>query len=308
MRKALVVLVTVLVICSLTAMAANKSLNDRQMAAITAGGGYSSSSTEASGAVVAGNSSATINDSYGVNLGSYAQEYSQGLNIVDSSGGKVIGAVNVWDGKTTLSPVSLNVSQANYLTQAAPAGANLYNYQSSGTLNVVNPNLSISNTYANLNVGYVSDQYLQVKNTYDNFTGLTGGFNFNQGYKSTSLSAGFCLICNTYDKFNLTYNDFNAAWANLDFDKFNLDFTASSLYWQGPITIGNASAGYIVVDGSTLNETSNSQVALGSYAESYASGVNIVNAANSLVGLGANVAASPSSVSTFKQVNMISQK
>jgi hypothetical protein len=78
---------------------------------------------------------------------------------------------------------------------------------------------------------------------------------------------------------------------------------------QGAVSLGNASATNIAVDGSSVNSTTNYSVTLAGSAEQNATGLNIVNAAGGMVANGINIAHSTNlnAIPTLTQVNSISQ-
>jgi hypothetical protein len=75
------------------------------------------------------------------------------------------------------------------------------------------------------------------------------------------------------------------------------------------LTIGDATATNIAVDGSSVSTTNNYSVTLAGSVEANASGINIVNAAGGLVASGVNIAHSTmgSAIPTLTQTNSISQ-
>lgn len=78
---------------------------------------------------------------------------------------------------------------------------------------------------------------------------------------------------------------------------------------QGAISLDNAAATNIAVDGSTVNSTNNYSVTLAGSAEQNAKALNIVNAAGGMVANGLNIAhsANMNAMPTLNQVNSISQ-
>lgn len=79
---------------------------------------------------------------------------------------------------------------------------------------------------------------------------------------------------------------------------------------QGAMTIASATGENIVVDGSSLTMTKNYSVTLAGSAEQNATGINLVNAAGSMVSNGVNVARTTNmnSTPTLNQVNSVTQR
>jgi len=79
---------------------------------------------------------------------------------------------------------------------------------------------------------------------------------------------------------------------------------------KGAVTIASAAGENIVVDGSSLTMTKNYNVTLAGSAEQNATGINLVNAAGSMVSNGVNVARTTNmnSTPTLNQVNSVSQR
>jgi hypothetical protein len=75
------------------------------------------------------------------------------------------------------------------------------------------------------------------------------------------------------------------------------------------VSLDDATATNIAVDGSTMNATSNYSVTLAGSAEQNAKALNIVNAAGGMVANGLNIAHSSNmnAMPTLNQVNSISQ-
>jgi len=78
---------------------------------------------------------------------------------------------------------------------------------------------------------------------------------------------------------------------------------------QGAVSLDNASATNIAVDGSSVTSTTNYSVTLAGAAEQNATALNIVNAAGGLVANALNIAHSSTSITapTITQSNSISQ-
>jgi hypothetical protein len=78
---------------------------------------------------------------------------------------------------------------------------------------------------------------------------------------------------------------------------------------EGAVSLDNAAATNIAVDGSTITTTSTDSVTLAGNAEQNAAAVNIVNAAGGLVANGVNIAHSTNinAMPTLTQTNSISQ-
>jgi hypothetical protein len=78
---------------------------------------------------------------------------------------------------------------------------------------------------------------------------------------------------------------------------------------QGAVTLDDAAATNIAVDGSTINTTTTYAVTLAGTAEENAKALNIVNAAGGLVANGLNIAHSTNinAIPTLTQTNSISQ-
>jgi len=78
---------------------------------------------------------------------------------------------------------------------------------------------------------------------------------------------------------------------------------------QGAVSLDDATATNVAVDGSTISDTNNYSVTLAGSAEQNATGLNIVNAAGGMVANGLNIAHTTSltSMPTLTQVNCISQ-
>jgi hypothetical protein len=78
---------------------------------------------------------------------------------------------------------------------------------------------------------------------------------------------------------------------------------------QGAVSLNDASATNIAVDGSTISSTTNYSVTLAGSAEQNATALNIVNAAGGMVANALNVAHSSTSVNapTITQSNSVSQ-
>jgi hypothetical protein len=78
---------------------------------------------------------------------------------------------------------------------------------------------------------------------------------------------------------------------------------------EGAVTLDDAAATNIAVDGSTISTTNNYSVTLAGSAESNAKALNIVNAAGGMVANGVNVAHSSgmNPIPTLNQVNSITQ-
>jgi hypothetical protein len=78
---------------------------------------------------------------------------------------------------------------------------------------------------------------------------------------------------------------------------------------QGAVTLDDAAATNIAVDGSTINTSTTYAVTLAGTAEENAKALNIVNAAGGLVANGLNIAHSTNinAMPTLTQTNIISQ-
>jgi hypothetical protein len=78
---------------------------------------------------------------------------------------------------------------------------------------------------------------------------------------------------------------------------------------QGAVTLADADATNIAVDGSTINSTTNYSVTLAGSAEANAKALNIVNAAGGMVANGVNIAHSSNmnAIPTLNQTNSIAQ-
>jgi hypothetical protein len=78
---------------------------------------------------------------------------------------------------------------------------------------------------------------------------------------------------------------------------------------QGAVTLDDAAATNIAVDGSTINTTTTYAVSLSGTAEENAKALNIVNAAGGLVANGLNIAHSTNinAMPTLTQTNSITQ-
>jgi len=78
---------------------------------------------------------------------------------------------------------------------------------------------------------------------------------------------------------------------------------------EGAVTLDDASATNIAVDGSTISTTNNYSVTLAGSAESNAKALNIVNSAGGMVANGLNIAHSSgmNPIPSLTQVNSISQ-
>ncbi len=89
-----------------------------------------------------------------------------------------------------------------------------------------------------------------------------------------------------------------------------MKFTADQIAWRGPLYIGYASAGDIVLDGSTETTKEISVVELSGNTMNGASGVYILNAANTLAGIGVNVGTigSAAQLQSFTQCNTVTNR
>jgi len=78
---------------------------------------------------------------------------------------------------------------------------------------------------------------------------------------------------------------------------------------QGAVSLDNATANNIAVDGSTVNSSTNYSVTLAGSAEANATALNIVNSAGGMVANGLNIAhmSNMNAIPTLNQVNSISQ-
>jgi len=78
---------------------------------------------------------------------------------------------------------------------------------------------------------------------------------------------------------------------------------------EGATTIASAAADNIATDGSTISTTESSTLSLAGAAQQNASAINLVNAADSLVANGVNIARTTNmnTTPTLNQVNSISQ-
>jgi hypothetical protein len=82
-----------------------------------------------------------------------------------------------------------------------------------------------------------------------------------------------------------------------------LDVDADRLAVLGPVKFDEAEAQYIVADGSKLKAEEDYQVEIGANAEDMVSAVNIVNAANSQIGLGLNLSTLSQATTTFHNIS-----
>jgi hypothetical protein len=128
--------------------------------------------------------------------------------------------------------------------------------------------------------------------------------------ESTKASRSLGISAADSKRFNLSAAEsYKELLANVEYAKttFGLDLTIGELVWKGAMGFDDADAEYIVVDDSKLDVTENYGIALGGNAQSKVSAVNLVNAANSLIGIGTNVARTPvdSDNLHFSQTNTI---
>ena len=332
MRRVFGVVLAFLLVFSVTAIAADKSLSDQQLAGITAGKNYDSEG--ASGALVANGSTKNDTQVYKIDLSGDAMAGVKGLTVANTSGGMLAVGINVFDG-TVLDPKDSRydkdskwgvdyVKQSNSLSNYAPgpgSGVKLVDYQSSGSLYLDDPSLTISKKTFNLDVGYVkkstdldinASNSLKIRDKDFSAGFLAGGFEANRYELEGGLVGGYVskdsFSLDKKSKFSLDYDSkFTKAWADLDVDKFYLKFTAEKISWRGPLSIGYAAAGDIVLDGSTEVTKEISVVQMSGSTMKDASGVYILNAANTLAGIGVNVGTigSAATLKSFTQCNTV---
>ncbi len=106
MRKVFGVVLTVLLVFSVTAIAADKTLSDQQLAGVIAGTNFDSEG--ASGALVANGSSKSDTDVNKVDLSGYAMAGVKGLTVANTSGGMLAVGINVFDGSTLTNVSGVN--------------------------------------------------------------------------------------------------------------------------------------------------------------------------------------------------------
>lgn len=113
------------------AMAGPSELSNGALDGITAG---TASETSGSGGAIVGNSSsATINQTGGVDLSGEAQSGAKGLNLVNSAESTVANGVNVWDARGSTPGTSgddgeMHVDQSNVIHQEQRRSASMPNY------------------------------------------------------------------------------------------------------------------------------------------------------------------------------------
>jgi len=306
MRKRAVLMLSAIVVFSMVAMARDKSLSDRQLAAVTAGSGFG-----ASGVVALPGSNVTTDTEATVTLSDSVMENAKGVTIANTVGGALAVGVNVWDGSTATPSDdprhNKGVKQINILSNFMPAaeGAQLDGYSSNGSLFLKNPSVSVSAKFLAADAGFVHASDFTVSNTFDQFLGLqaAGSVGANLDDPSFKAKGEICVICNTFDKFKLSDKEFTAAWADIEKASLDVKASADEVRWRGPISFDDAYAEYIVAEDAKLDAKDISSVAMSGNALQGASAVYIVNSANSLVGVGVNVASTSSGLS--KQLNVI---
>ena len=320
MRKAFGVVLAVVLIFSVTAIAADKTLSDQQLAGITAG----TFAENASGALVANGSSKDDTQVYKVDLSGYAMAGVKGLTVANTSGGMLAVGINVFDG-TTLTNVSgtqtnppivaatlTDVSQSNYLSNYAPGpgnGVTLLGYKSSGSLFMDDPSLTMKSKFFSLDLAaWQSSKFNIDAGAVVGFAGAEvnplKAFVFPFAAGSVTGCAVLGGACGTLDASGSEKSGF---FADLDYAQFYTKFTADKVSWRGPLYIGYASAGDIVLDGSTEKTKEISIVELTGNTMNGASGVYILNAANTLAGIGVNVGTigTAAQLKSFKQCNIV---
>ena len=322
MRKVFGVILAVVLVFSVTAIAADKTLSDQQLAGVVAGTNFDSEG--ASGALVANGSSKSDTDVNKVDLSGYAMAGVKGLTVANTSGGMLAVGINVFDG-TTLTNVSgvnsglpsvastlTDVKQSNYLSNYAPGpgnGVTLLGYKSSGSLFLDDPSLTIKNNSFNLELAAWQSSKFKVD------AGAVFGFAGSEvnplkisAFPFGGASVTGCAVlggaCGTVDASGSQRSGF---YADLDYDQFYMKFTAEKIAWRGPLYIGYASAGDIVLDGSTETTKEISVVELSGNTMNGASGVYILNAANTLAGIGVNVGTigTAAQLKSFTQCNTV---
>lgn len=350
------------------AFAVNRTpLTDSQMATVTAGADYN-----ASGAVVANDSSATISNTYGVALSDSAENSAEAVNIFNSSSSKIGAGLNVLSLDNTPSADRSDVDQKNVVVQQATvnSGASLSGYSRGSDLSI--GSATFSTTTSDTNTFSKSDTFTKSSaftvNAADTRTsdftgnnaftasssssanlGADAAFSLNPGATTTNTyypsgnpqtagtttnnGASFALAASrsrsasVSDTSSVTASKSNANTFALTDNKYlNNAFTESASHsttsaanlslsnvnYLGPVTIGPASAENIVVDGSSLSDTETYAIDLSGSAQQDSTGVNIVNAVASLVGIGNNVLAAGTTSSldhlNLNQSNIIIQK
>lgn len=137
MRRFICLGITILLLCSMVAFAAGKPpLSDRQLAAVTAGDGYS---FDGSGNVVASNSTATVVNTPIVVLTDQVQQNAEGVNIFNSTDSKVAAGFNALVlGGSTASPdvTDAKVQQSNVISQQSPQGATMTDFYRGANLSI----------------------------------------------------------------------------------------------------------------------------------------------------------------------------
>lgn len=127
-KKQIVLILQCLVLSAGVAHAGPSVLSDSSLDATTAGNNESSGS---GGAIIGNSSTATINQTGGVDLSGEAQSGAKGLNLVNSSESTVANGVNIWDVKASdalSNGGGIAVEQSNVVNQEQRRSASMPNY------------------------------------------------------------------------------------------------------------------------------------------------------------------------------------
>lgn len=318
MRKVECVLLAFVLAFCVASFAADKApLSDRELNAVTAG--Y----FDASGVLAAAGSTADVSKNQSVTLSGNAQNQAEAANIVDAISTKFAAGLNVWAadsvtvGGAVDSVEAFNpIEQKNFVLQfpTLSAGAFLAGYDRGiqVSFDSLTFNLDIEKTFtasktasfdATLAASFAEKVAAEVAVPVD----------VDAAAKTASTDSLVPIA-----KFTKTVDATLDATATASLDeqvsaskKLTTDLTVDGFLFKGPLTIDEAAAEVIAVDGSKVTYSADSTISLSDYAQAGAKAINIVNAINSLIGVGTNVAYSPSSTYSalgVHQANVIIQK
>jgi hypothetical protein len=327
------------------AFAAPVELNDTQLERIAAGTSEfdpGSAAQRSGGAIVGNSSTATLSTSGDVTLGDAVQQGARGVNLANSAESSIANGVNLWDGRldTQTTATGFGVQQSNTIAQDQSRMASLPNYVRSGP-NTVQTSSSTSDTTHTGSVDtaqHILGQELQggmgvsIAGQVDaNLTGgsisltnhiggtFDGHFDANAVFGLAGTDADTHITANTDQSLvwvlpDLTlslkgagcYVEIGSCDASGSYSNTSTETSISS----SPFTLQNAAAEYIVVDGSTLDATSEYTVALSGDAQKDLRAVNLANAAGSVVANAVNISRTPTVGPdlNLSQVNVIVQR
>jgi len=335
---------TTLVVSSV-ALAAPVELTDRQLERIAAGStDYDpGSAVQSSGGAIVGNSStADIATAGDVTIGGTVQQNARAVNLVNSVESAVANGANVWDGRieSQTTATQLDVRQSNSIVQDQARVASMAKYDRPGA----NSSRTFTETTETTHTGSVDMSQKILNQDFKGGDGVSiagqvdvrleggsievtnkisgsfsGQFDGSAGFGLIGSSAETTATASTAQHLIWTLPELilSAKGAGCYVDFGNCDSSGSykssisdTTATHSPFTLENATAEYIVVDGSTLKVTNNYSVALSGNAQQDSRAVNLVNAAGSVIANAVNVSRTPTVGPNLnlRQVNAIVQR